>query len=351
MEFVNLAKFPRRRYTAGPTPIEFLPRLTEALKGPQIYIKRDDMLGLAGGGNKTRKLEFLMADAAARGADTIITSGAVQSNHCRLTLSAAALEGLACHLVLEERDGHAYDPAAGGNAFLYRLLGVAGVTRAGRGVDAERVASALADRLRAQGRRPYVIPGGGSNGIGALGYAACAQEILWQGFDMGVAFDAVVVATGSGGTQAGLVAGFGASGADVPVIGVNVSKGARAQVETVAAVLAQIGQTLGEELAVPGGAIRCTDAYVGPGYGEPTAAMIEAVELVARTEGILLDPVYTGKAMAALIGMARDGSFPRTARVLFLHTSGVPGLYAKTAAFLAHWQAEGTPAANAAESR
>jgi D-cysteine desulfhydrase len=338
---MDLAARPRRRYMSGPTPIRFLPRLTEALGGPRIYIKRDDTLDLLGGGSKTRKLEFLMADAIERGADTIITSGAVQSNHCRLTLSATGLEGLACHLVLGQPGGQPYDPAAGGNAFLYRLLGVAGITLVGQDGGIEATAHAVAERLRAQGRHPYVIPGGGSNGIGGLGYAACAQEILWQGFDMGIAFAAVVVATGSGGTQAGLLAGFGTSRADLPVIGVSVGRSAEAQVETVAAVLAQVGEALGEDPGVPRSAIRCTDAYVGPGYGEPTAAMIEAVELVARLEGILLDPVYTGKAMAGLIGMVREGRFPPHARVLFLHTGGAPGLYARTAPFLAHWQADG----------
>ena len=337
---MHLAALPRRRYSSGPTPIRYLPRLSGMLGGPRIYIKRDDTLDLLGGGSKTRKLEFLMADAIAQGADTIITSGAVQSNHCRLTLSAAALEALACHLVLDEPSGRAFDPAVGGNAFLYRLLGVAGVTLVERGADTEPTAHAVAEQLRARGRRPYVIPGGGSNGIGALGYAACAQEILWQSFEMGAAFDAVIVATGSGGTQAGLLAGFAASRADVPVIGVNVSRSEESQLRTVAAVLSDVSEVLGEGPAVPKGAIRCTDAYVGPGYGKPTAEMIEAVELLARTEGILLDPVYTGKAMAALIGMVREGRFEHGARILFLHTGGTPGLYAKAGPFLEHWQAQ-----------
>lgn len=341
---MRLEGFSRRHYGAGPTRIEFLPRLTGQLGGPRVYIKRDDTLGLLGGGNKTRKLEFLMADAAAKGADAIVTCGAVQSNHCRLALSAAAREGLAGHLVLEERGAMRYDPDASGNAFLYHLLGVASITLVESAAAVEPAMERVAERLRAEGHRPYVIPGGGSNGLGALGYAACAQEVLAQAGAMGIAFDTVVVASGGGGTQAGLVAGFESARPRVRVLGVSVKDPEAAQRAVVQDVLGQIAETLGEPLAAPDEAVWCTDAFVGPGYAQPTPEMAEAVELLARLEGILLDPVYTGKAMAALIGLVRQGRFAADANLLFLHTGGAPALFAHTDAFLARWRAHGASA-------
>ena len=202
---MQLSKFPRRRYTPGPTPIERLDRLSGLLGGPEIWIKRDDLLGLAAGGNKTRKLEFLVADALSRGADTLITVGAVQSNHCRLTLAAAVKEGLKCRLVLEQRVPGSYDPKASGNNFLFDLLGVEAVTVVELGADLEAAMQAVADELSAEGRKGYVIPGGGSNALGALGYVACAQEVLGQGFEADLAFDHLVCASGSAGTHAGLL--------------------------------------------------------------------------------------------------------------------------------------------------
>jgi len=334
---MNLAKFPRRRYTPGPTPIEHLPRLTAALGGPEIYIKRDDMLGLAGGGNKTRKLEFLMADAIAQGADVVITCGAVQSNHCRLTLAACAKEGLACHLVLEERVPDSYDPHASGNNFLFRLMGVGGVTVVPGGTNMDEAMQRAAERLRSEGHRPYIIPGGGSNEIGALGYMACVDEILAQSFDMGVAFDAVVCASGSGGTHSGLLCGMWGTSARIPVLGINVRQSKERQEEHIFQLANRERTFVGIEEAIPRSAVVCFDEYVGPGYSLPTPEMVEAVELVARTESILLDPVYTGKAMAGLIGLVRKGHFDREARVLFLHTGGSPALYAYTPLFFQHF--------------
>lgn len=334
---MNLARFPRRRYTPGPTPIEHLPRLTEALGGPQIYIKRDDMLGLAGGGNKTRKLEFLMADAIAQGANVVITCGAVQSNHCRLTLAACAKEGLACHLVLEERVPNSYDAHASGNNFLFRLLGVGGLTVVPAGTSMDEAMENVAQALRREGYRPYVIPGGGSNEIGALGYMACADEILAQSFEAGIAFDAVVCASGSGGTHSGLLCGMWGTNAKVPVIGINVRYPKERQEETIFALADRERRHVGIEAAIPRSAVVCFDEYVGPGYSLPTPEMVEAVELTARTESILLDPVYTGKAMAGLIGLVRKGHFDRDARVLFIHTGGSPALYAYTPLFFEHF--------------
>lgn len=201
---MNLARFPRRRYTEGPTPLEAVPRFSAAVGGPNIYIKRDDLLGLAAGGNKTRKLEFLVADALAQGADTLITCGAVQSNHCRLTLAAAAKEGLKCRLVLEERVPKSYKPDASGNNFLFRLLGVEQIKVVPGGSDMMKEMLMVADEVSAAGRKAYIIPGGGSNPIGATGYVACAEEILAQLFEKGININRVVCASGSAGTHAEL---------------------------------------------------------------------------------------------------------------------------------------------------
>ena len=219
---MNLARFPRRRYTPAPTPIEFLPHLTEYLGGPELYVKRDDLLGLTGGGNKTRKLEFLVADALEQGADTLVTVGAVQSNHCRLTLATAVKEGLKCRLVLEERVPNSYDPDASGNNFLFGLLGVEKITVVEGGSDLNAALEAEADELAAAGRKAYIIPGGGSNALGALGYVACAEETMQQSFALGLAFDQMVCSSGSGGTHAGLVTGMVGVNANLLITGISV---------------------------------------------------------------------------------------------------------------------------------
>ena len=330
---MNLAKFPRRRYTEGFTPLERLDRFSEALGGPQVYIKRDDLLGLTSGGNKTRKLEFLMADALEQGADTIITCGAVQSNHCRLTLAAAVKEGLKCQLVLEERVKDSYNPEASGNNFLFHLLGVEDVRVVSGGSDMMAEMGKLADELRQKGRKPYIVPGGGSNEIGALGYVSCAQEILTQLFDKGIAIDHIVCASGSTGTHAGLLTGILGENANIPVTGISVNRKKDAQADAVYSLMQRTAQKLEIHQDLPREAVVVYDDYVGPGYSLPTDSMVEAVKLLARTEGILLDPVYTGKAMAGLIGLARQGMWKSTDKVLFLHTGGSPALYAYTAIF------------------
>jgi len=322
---MNLARFPRRRYTPGFTPLEPLPRLSALLGGAEIWMKRDDLLGLAGGGNKTRKLEFLVADALAQGADTLITVGAPQSNHCRLTLAAAAKEGLDCRLVIEERVPGSYSPAALGNNLLFDLMGAAGIRMVKAGADLAEEMAVEAAAVKAAGGHPYVIVGGGSSPLGALGYAACAQEIMAQAFDAGVAFDRIVVASGSAGTHSGLVAGLVALNAGIPVTGINVRR-QRAEQEANVLKLAQgTADLLGTPQPVADDIV-ALDAWVGPGYSLPTAEMVEAVRLVARTEGILLDPVYSGKAMAGLIALVREGVLGKGQRVLFLHTGGSPSL-------------------------
>ena len=322
---MNLSQFPRRRYTEGQTPLEFLPRITQALAGPNIWIKRDDMLGLAGGGNKTRKLEFLVADAFAQGADTLITCGAVQSNHCRLTLAAACKEGLRCHLVIEERVQGSYDPLASGNNFLFNLMGVASITVVPGGSDTMAAMDKVAETIRAQGGKPYIIPGGGSNEVGTLGYVACAEEMISQAFDKGLNIDCVVCTSGSGGTHAGLAVGFWGNNTGIPVVGINISRPNETQrpliFKDAKATAARFG------LDFPENAVECVEGYVGPGYSLPTPQMVEAVTLMARTEAILLDPVYTGKSFSGLMGLIRAGRFAKGQNVVFVHTGGSPALY------------------------
>ncbi|MBL8752388.1 MAG: D-cysteine desulfhydrase [Planctomycetes bacterium] len=325
---MDLARFPRRRYTQGPTPLEFLPNFTKALGGPRVWMKRDDQLGLVPGGNKTRKLEFLVADALAQGCDTLITCGAPQSNHCRITLAAAVKEGLRCRFVIEERVPGSYRDDASGNHFLFRLLGVETLTVVPAGSDLRAAMQQIADDLARQGRKGYVIPTGGSNALGGLGYVACAQELQQQTFDQGVRIDHVVVASGSSGTHGGLVAGFLGNRIDIPITGIGVSRDPQDQVPIVHKEAQAVCDLLGLGLAVPREKVVCVGGYWQPKYSVPNPRMLEAVRLVARTEAILLDPVYTGKAMAGLIGMSRDGAFRRDENVLFLHTGGAPALHA-----------------------
>jgi D-cysteine desulfhydrase len=325
---MHLSRFPRRRYTQGWTPLEKLDRLSAALGGPDIYVKRDDLLGLAGGGNKTRKLEFLVADALAQGADTLITCGAVQSNHCRLTLAAAVKEGLKCRLVLEERVAGSYNPNASGNNFLYRLLGVESITVVKTGVDLAAEMQKLADDVAAQGRKAYIIPGGGSNALGALGYVSCAEEILAQTWDLGIALDQIVCASGSTGTHAGLLVGLIGNNSKIPLTGINVRRPRAEQEPNVHKLAQEVATLLGVPGGIPREAVTALGDWVGPGYSLPTDEMVAAVRMVAQLEGVLLDPVYTGKAMAGLIALVRGGTFTKGQKVLFVHTGGAPALYA-----------------------
>ncbi len=325
---MNLARFPRRRYTQGYTAIEKVSRFSQSIGTANIFIKRDDLLGLAGGGNKTRKLEFLVAEALEQGADTLITCGAVQSNHCRLTLAAAVKEGLNCRLVLEERVAGSYNSKASGNNFLFQLLGVEKITVVPGGSNMTSSMQKVAKEVAAEGRKAYIIPGGGSNPVGATGYVACAEEILTQMFDSGLRIDHVICASGSTGTHAGLVTGFYGNNAHIPVIGINVSRTKEDQESMVYDLIQRCAAHLGVNPGIPRKAVLCFGDYVGPGYSLPTPGMAEAVKLLAQTEGILLDPVYTGKAMAGLIDLVRKGYFSRDENILFVHTGGSPALYA-----------------------
>jgi len=322
---MDLSRFPRVPLSRQPTPIEPLPRLSAHLGGPRLYVKRDDLTGLGLGGNKLRKLEFLLGEAQAQGTDTVLTVGALQSNHARQTAAACARLGLACELIL--RRGSQVNDAYlnSGNMLLNRLFGArlhllqAQESREGR-------MAARAETLRAEGRRPYCIPLGGSCGLGNLGYVACAEEILSQSEELHVRLDAVVVATGSGGTQGGLVAGMRLL-AGVPVIGMAV-EGTRAGQEALAAgQAAETLRLLGRDELGLGDSVLVMDEFVGPGYARPSEAMREAVLLAARYEGLVLDPVYTGKAFAGLIALARSGRYGQSDALLFVHTGGTPGLF------------------------
>ncbi len=324
---MDLARFPRRRYTAHPTAIEPLANLSRALGGPTLWIKRDDTLGLAAGGNKTRKLEFLVADALAAGADTLVTCGAPQSNHCRLTLAAAAREGLKCRLVLEERVTGTYDPKASGNNFLFGLMGVERVAVVPAGSDMVAAMTAMAEDLPTAGRKGYIIPGGGSNALGALGYVACADEIIAQTFQMALALDHIVTPSGSAGTHAGLLVGLVGRNSDIPLTGINVSRPRALQETNVHTLALATAEKLGLP-PIPREAVTALGDWVGPGYSLPTPEMVEAVHILARLEGVLLDPVYTGKAMAGLIALVRRGHFKASDNVLFIHTGGSPALFA-----------------------
>ena len=326
---MNLAKFPRRGYVQAPTPLEALPRFSEALGGKvNVFIKRDDMLPGTAGGNKTRKLDFCMADALRQGADSIITCGAVQSNHCRLTLAWAVKEGLDCHLILEERVKGSYKPEASGNNFLFQLLGVKSISVVPGGSDMMGEMQKLAETLRAEGKKPYVIPGGASNKIGALGYVSCAEEVLRQLFETGLRIEHMVVPSGSAGTHAGIIAGMIGNNAGIPVTGIGVNRKKEAQQAAVLKLAQETLDYIGTGVTMPAEAVVAFDDYVGPGYSLPTDGMVEAVKLLASTESILLDPVYSGKAMAGLIDLVRKDYFPEGSNVLFRHTGGSPALFA-----------------------
>lgn len=324
---MHLARFPRIFLAHLPTPLERMDRMSKELGGPEIWIKRDDCTGLSTGGNKTRKLEFLMAEAIAQGADTVITQGATQSNHARQTAAFAAKLGLACHILLEDRTGsnHA-NYNANGNVLLDHLHGATTSRRAG-GVDMAAEMERLEDRLNGEGRKSYIIPGGGSNPTGALGYVNCAFELVSQANDRGLVIDHIVTATGSAGTQAGLITGLKALNAGIPLLGIGVRAPKEKQEESVFALAQRTAEKLGCPGVVGRADVVADSSYVGAGYGVPRADTLEAIRMFAQLEGILLDPVYSGKGAAGLIDLVRKGRFTKGQRVVFLHTGGAAGLF------------------------
>ena len=324
---VDLEQFSRVALCHQPTPVEPMTRLSATLGGPNIFVKRDDCTGLATGGNKTRKLEFLVGEAIAQNADMLVTQGAVQSNHVRQTAAAACKFGMKCHAILERRvadQPEQYEQT--GNVLLNTVFG-ASLEYRPAGLDMNAEAEAVTEKLRLQGHRPYFIPGGGSNSTGALGYASCASEIAQQEQSDGIRFDWLVMGTGSTGTQAGLVAGFHTIGHALPVMGVSVRQPRERQMNAVHALTQKTLETLGAT-GLPLSKILVDDGYVGEGYGIPADTTLEAIRLTAQQEGILLDPVYSAKGMAGLIGMVRQGFFKPTDNVLFLHTGGAVALFA-----------------------
>lgn len=322
---MHLARFARIRLAHLPTPLEPLPRLSEEL-GVDLWIKRDDCTGLAGGGNKTRKLEFLLGAAFEQDADTLVTQGAVQSNHVRQTAAAAAAHGLACEIILEERTGSkAIDYVGNGNVLLDRLFGASIRTVPG-GTDMVAELETTAEAVRARGGKPYVIPGGGSNPVGALGYVDCAREIVVQADEMDLEVHRIVTATGSAGTHAGLVAGLAVMGADIPVLGIGVRAPKEKQEANVFKLAEETAALLGQPGRVKREQVVADCDYVGEGYGLIDQGVIDALTLAARLDGIVLDPVYSGKAMKGLIALARAGQF-RGETVVFLHTGGAQGLF------------------------
>ena len=323
---MHLAKFPRLRFAHLPTPLEPMANLSRLLDGPNIWVKRDDCTGLAGGGNKTRKLEFLMADAEQQGADTIITQGAVQSNHARQTAAIAAKLGYECYLLLENRTGSDdLDFLANGNVLLDDIYN-ARLSDFPAGTDMNQEMLSLSEELRAAGKKPYIIPGGGSNRIGALGYVNAAYELVGQCNDQGLKVDHIVHATGSTGTQAGLVTGLTAIHSGIDLMGISVRAPKEAQEENVYRLACETAEFIGSSAALNRSDVVANSDYVGEGYGMPTDGMIEAVEMTARHESILLDPVYSGKGMAGLIDLVRQGFYRREENIVFIHTGGAQAL-------------------------
>ena len=323
----KLSEFPSVPLCHQPTPLEFMPRMSESLRGPRLWIKRDDCTGLATGGNKTRKLEFLIADAIEKGADMLVTQGAVQSNHVRQTAAAACKFGLDCHALLERRvPGQEDDYETTGNVLFDQMFGTSLEFRPA-GLDMNAEALAVIEKLVAAGRKPYFIPGGGSNEIGALGYVSCAYELLDQikANDLDVGW--IVLATGSAGTHAGMLAGLHAAGSTIPVMGISVRQPEDKQIAAVhkltVLTASQLTDTpIGIEKVI------VDDGYVGAGYGQPAQGTLDAINLIARREGLLFDPVYSGKGLAGMIGLAGQNFFESDKDVIFLHTGGAAALFA-----------------------
>jgi 1-aminocyclopropane-1-carboxylate deaminase len=321
---------PKLSLATLPTPIHPLPGLSRRLGGPELWIKRDDLTGLAGGGNKTRKLEFVVADAISQGADTLVTVGAVQSNHTRQTAAAAARAGLRCALL---HNGWAPDVtpyfAKVGNILLSQIMGAdLYVDQTPRAIGDEGQLSALASHLQGQGSRPYVIPGGASeHPLGGFGYAACAEEITAQSAHLGIDFDYVVHCTGSSSTQAGLVAGFAALGSRTQVIGVADDNERDEKCERVHRLATATLTTAGLPHRIPTADVHVIVADDNP-YGMASKRTLEAIQLLAQTEGLIADPVYEGKAIRGLIDLIEAGRLKSGQRVLLMHLGGTPAIHA-----------------------
>lgn len=324
-----LSRFPRVRLAHLPTPLEPMPRLSRHLGGPTLWVKRDDCTGLGAGGNKVRKLEFLLGEALAQAkdTDTLLTCGALQSNHARQTAAAAAKLGLECHLFLEDRGTRTTpDYLKGGNMLLDRQFGAQQYVFP-RGTDLAAEMDRHAAALLLRGCKPYVVPFGGSNLAGTLGYVDCALELMQQANQQGVGVSSLVVALGSAGTQGGLLAGLHGVNSSIGVVGIAILP--HPDLGTLVYGVASAAlEHLGVAAPLPSERVKVETDYLGTGYGQLTEGVMEAIELTGKLEGLPLDPVYTGKAMSGLIGMIRKGQFERGENVVFMHTGGLPGLFA-----------------------
>jgi L-cysteate sulfo-lyase len=330
---MHLSKFPRIHLAHLPTALEPMPNLSKALGGPEIWIKRDDCTGLSSGGNKTRKLEFLMAEAVEQKADMVMTQGATQSNHARQTSAFAAKLGMKCHILLEDRtESTDANYNQNGNVFLNYLHG-ATVETYKMGPDMNQELEVVADKYRAKGHKVYTIPGGGSNVTGALGYVNCALELINQANERSLNIGHIVHATGSAGTQAGLIVGLKAMNANIPLLGIGVRAPKPKQEENIYNLAVKTAEKLGCPGVVKREDVVANTDYVGGGYGVPTPSGIEAIEMFARLEGILLDPVYSGKGAAGLIDLIRKGFFNKDEKIVFIHTGGSAALFGYTDAF------------------
>ena len=325
-----IENFERTKLGHFPTPIEHLKNISQYLDGPSIFIKRDDCSGLATGGNKTRKLEFLIPDAIKNKAELIVTIGAIQSNHARQTAAACSLKGLKCLVILEQRLKDPPDTYMNsGNIFLDKLLG-AKVMLCPKDKDILKYSAKVIEDIKSKGTNVYFIPGGGSNSIGALGYVECFNEILKENNKYN--FTHIIHATGSSGTQAGLLAGKKYFKSQLQIIGISVRYEKKIQEEKVYNEAKKTCEKLKCD-TLDRSEVIAYDEYVGSGYGEPTDEMIEATNLMAKKEAILLDPVYSGKGFAGLIGLINQKKFTKKDNILFIHTGGAVSLSAYEWAF------------------
>ena len=334
---MQLSKYPRVKLIHSPTPLEYLENLTQHLDGPDIYIKRDDCTGLAFGGNKSRKLEFLIGDALKNKADVIITAGAVQSNHCRQTAAAATKFGMECIIVAKPSWSKEYN----GNLFLDELLGAKlvlleedneALDQGGKLSMEETIENLMAD-LKTKGKNPYYIPVGGSNSIGSLGYISMTMELIAQANEMGIEIGSMVAASGSGGTQSGMILGADVEKSGIQTVGMAISSDATIVIPKLKDLCNQTSDYYELGLSYDEKDIIFNDNYIGEGYGIPSEEMIEAVKLLARKEGIILDPVYSGKAFAGMVDLIKKGYFDKSKAVVFIHTGGTPALFVYSDSF------------------
>lgn len=325
------SKHPRVNLAHTPTPLESLDNLTKELQGPHIWVKRDDCTGLALGGNKVRQQEFYIGDAISKGADILLTTGAVQSNHARITVAAARKLGLEVEIQLEERvDGRQKEYYNSGNPFLMKMMG-AKIHHYPVGEDEDGADKELykrAEVLKSEGRKPYVIPlSVNHTPYGSLGYVKCAEELLLQMQQKSINVDAIVLASGSASTHAGLLTGLRALNCDVDVYGFCVRRSQKLQRDRVYEKSCEVAQMIGYSGIVKREDIWVDDCMLAPGYGQLNENLLNAMQLTARCEGLLLDPTYTGKAMAGLIDLVNKGQFKSDQNIIFLHTGGTPALF------------------------